>query len=1056
LKVNYSTFKGWDDFFDKHGIIKDSDKKGWEEAFGNSTTEAEKSYTNALTALEGFPWSFKELSAGDQAKINQAKNPDDIKTQQKEVAWDQFFRVNEIEDDDEKGAWKEISGLENIVEARKVWANGWKLIGPTVVEGTLTNKTMRYVAHGYNILVDLIKHRQKDVDKFLELARWIKNEFDINNLPTNEEIVFDDDVVPEGATTNEIEKRRDDKKSELFKTAFEGKDKTHELSDEQITKWLETDTGLAKNGTEERTVFNNGWTDPTQIIKDNLFVPFPHVKYPIRGMGDLNETEIEVDIKKVKKVSLDSVHDLLDKIRSKTSAGDLPENYADFSGGDIDNLPEDDTDALPTNYKKSDIINLYNDYWSWLVDNDFVKAFCQVGGEAADFANDHSKRDAVLAYRKESTNLFGDKNEITGTEAGQIFNNGWQSDEISFDGLTGIIASYLENDWDPLLITKIHAEKQIWITKFKNGDNLSLTDAEILVYLKKGIGAGFQPYLSPSEARQVYENHWAADQFICYATLSAGGINWKIRISTYASHNQPADKDLDALNIDKAELDKVNKILGQISQAQQVSDLPDKADISATKYDEKKVPEEKKYDLVKQIYGDKEIQLDQKTADQQLRATAIQVVQDYWKSLKLNETVEMIAGNDWKKKFDNLKGTAITSEENRLKTLISQAKVQPDINQIAAELNKKPVVSMNELKNSDYPTEMVNLAAKDSQRIQRKNEIIAEITQIRDNKLALVREIITNSQNILKKDDATKEELEKVINDLKIFVNAPSDSAEQLVWEEKKAENQKLLTDLEEKLSKIIPHEPEKEEEPDKPQIPTPPPSPTLQEEKEKFGEDYAELKPTQQEGRKMIVENWKKEENYDRSKTCRHCPQEFYYDKSLEYLLAKQKVEKELAEHEAACSFKSKPEERKEAKQIEWEKIKKTKTRYFYACRKCWGKIELDKGIADWDEAKKQGRADVAYHEEHECGGEGTKKIAVYFSPNQGGNEHADLTYAKKIKENELTLEKDNQGEIYQAQENNKNKGTDWTPWIVGSTILVVGVIIATWLAKKRKIRRK
>jgi len=60
---------------------------------------------------------------------------------------------------------------------------------------------------------------------------------------------------------------------------------------------------------------------------------------------------------------------------------------------------------------------------------------------------------------------------------------------------------------------------------------------------------------------------------------------------------------------------------------------------------------------------------------------------------------------------------------------------------------------------------------------------------------------------------------------------------------------------LEDKLSKIVPSEPEKEK-PDKPQIPTPPPSPTLQEEKEKFGEDYAELKPTQQEGRQKIVEN--------------------------------------------------------------------------------------------------------------------------------------------------------------------------------------------------------
>jgi len=67
-----------------------------------------------------------------------------------------------------------------------------------------------------------------------------------------------------------------------------------------------------------------------------------------------------------------------------------------------------------------------------------------------------------------------------------------------------------------------------------------------------------------------------------------------------------------------------------------------------------------------------------------------------------------------------------------------------------------------------------------------------------------------------------------------------------------------------------------------------------------------------------------------------------------------------------------------------------------------------------------------VAYHEEHECGSEGTKKIAVYFSPNRGGNKHAPLDYAKRIDEKELTLEKDNQGEVYQIQESNKDNGTD------------------------------
>ncbi|CAG8525169.1 12859_t:CDS:1, partial [Racocetra persica] len=73
--------------------------------------------------------------------------------------------------------------------------------------------------------------------------------------------------------------------------------------------------------------------------------------------------------------------------------------------------------------------------------------------------------------------------------------------------------------------------------------------------------------------------------------------------------------------------------------------------------------------------------------------------------------------------------------------------------------------------------------------------------------------------------------------------------------------------------------------------------------------------------------------------------------------------------------------------------------------------------------EAKQQARADLAYHEEHECGHNLEKpKIAIYFSPNQGGNKHADLTYATKINESELSLEQDNQGQIYQEKSAEKS----------------------------------
>ncbi|MEG7978578.1 MAG: hypothetical protein NY202_01290 [Mollicutes bacterium UO1] len=63
-----------------------------------------------------------------------------------------------------------------------------------------------------------------------------------------------------------------------------------------------------------------------------------------------------------------------------------------------------------------------------------------------------------------------------------------------------------------------------------------------------------------------------------------------------------------------------------------------------------------------------------------------------------------------------------------------------------------------------------------------------------------------------------------------------------------------------------------------------------------------------------------------------------------------------------------------------------------------------------------------MAYHQEEECGHKHEQpKIAIYFSPNQAGKEHADLTYGEKIKDEELDLEKDNQGQVYHQQENSK-----------------------------------
>ncbi|CFW93016.1 protein of unknown function [endosymbiont DhMRE of Dentiscutata heterogama] len=97
-----------------------------------------------------------------------------------------------------------------------------------------------------------------------------------------------------------------------------------------------------------------------------------------------------------------------------------------------------------------------------------------------------------------------------------------------------------------------------------------------------------------------------------------------------------------------------------------------------------------------------------------------------------------------------------------------------------------------------------------------------------------------------------------------------------------------------------------------------------------------------------------------------------------------------------------------------------------------------------------------MAYHEEHECGNNLEKpKIAIYFSPNQGGNEHADLTYATKINESELSLEQDNQGQIYQEKSAEKSP-VNLTPWLISGGVILVGGLLFAWLINRKKENRK
>lgn len=128
----------------------------------------------------------------------------------------------------------------------------------------------------------------------------------------------------------------------------------------------------------------------------------------------------------------------------------------------------------------------------------------------------------------------------------------------------------------------------------------------------------------------------------------------------------------------------------------------------------------------------------------------------------------------------------------------------------------------------------------------------------------------------------------------------------------------------------------------------------------------------------------------------------------------SQEKAKSELEEHENSCDCKNNEAKQLENKKNNWDNCKKTTERYFYTCDKgCWSKVCLDKNIADWQKAKKQALADLAYHQNHECGSEERKKIAICFSPNQGSNEHDLLSYADKIDESKLRLEKDNQEQI-------------------------------------------
>lgn len=196
-------------------------------------------------------------------------------------------------------------------------------------------------------------------------------------------------------------------------------------------------------------------------------------------------------------------------------------------------------------------------------------------------------------------------------------------------------------------------------------------------------------------------------------------------------------------------------------------------------------------------------------------------------------------------------------------------------------------------------------------------------------------------------------------------------------------------------------------------------------------------------------MESWSKKDHKDQEKkekkketkresVCSACQKSFPQDINLSFQSARKKAEKELKAHQKTCSLMSDPEKVKKVLQEKWRAESKISHIYnAYSCRKCWGKIYWDKNIPEAVKAKLHAIADLIYHEKHECSTELAKpKIAIYFSPNEGGNEHAPLSYAEKIDESKLMLEKIYEMELSQKQVSRNSI----VPWIIGGSLLFTG----------------
>ena len=287
-----------------------------------------------------------------------------------------------------------------------------------------------------------------------------------------------------------------------------------------------------------------------------------------------------------------------------------------------------------------------------------------------------------------------------------------------------------------------------------------------------------------------------------------------------------------------------------------------------------------------------------------------------------------------------------------------------------------------------------------------------DITQIKEIYLPFPR----SSRNLITAKNTRKSEISSEITKALTRAKAQAKvrNVDGTIWdlpltfaEIKQIEDANDLNELNEiqRRFKVIREELEKVPKPKKDEIiPFPDPEQPLHPKKmEVWGHDFLDLKINQQQRRKKVVEGWIKKDYKDqenkRESVCSGCQKAFPWDINLTLNSARKKAKKELIAHQKVCSLMLDSEKAKKVLEENWQALSQSSHIHnAYSCRKCWGKIYWDKNIPEAVKSKSQAIADLVYHEKHECSTELTKpKIAIYFSPNKGGDEHAPIKLCKR-----------------------------------------------------------